>query len=66
MFEDDVIRIANFISEFGFSTTVLARQCVSRNAFVNLDELSIYKAWLDKYRIEGDNLSDGIDDKFEN
>ena len=65
MFEDDVMRIANFISENGFSTTVIARQCISRNAFANLDELMIYQAWLDKYGIAGNNFPDDIDDIFE-
>jgi hypothetical protein len=64
MFEDDVIRVANFIAEIGFPTTVVARQCVSRNAFVNLDELAIYKAWLDKYRIAGNDFSDDSDELF--
>lgn len=65
MFEDDVIRIANFISEIGFPTTVVTRQCISRNVFVNLDELMIYQAWLDKYRITGNDFPDDIDDLFE-
>jgi len=62
MFEDDVIRIANFISEIGFPTTVVARQCISRNVFVNLDELMIYQAWLDKYHITGNDFPDDFDE----
>jgi len=65
MLEDDVIRMANIITEIGFQTTVVARQCISRNVFVNLDELMIYKAWLDKYGIAGDNFPDDIDELFE-
>lgn len=65
MFEDDVIRIANFISEIGFSTTVVTRQCMSRNAFINLDELANYKAWLDRFGIMGNDLNSNLDDEFE-
>jgi hypothetical protein len=64
MFEDDVIRVANFISDIGFSTTVIARQCISRNIFVNLDELMKYQSWLDKYRLTG-NDPDDVDDSVE-
>ena len=39
MFEDDVIRVANVIQEAGLDTTVVARYCLSSNAFINLDEL---------------------------
>jgi hypothetical protein len=39
MFEDDVIRVANVIQEAGLDTTVIARYCLSSNAFINLDEL---------------------------
>lgn len=65
MFEDDVIRIANFISEIGFSTTVVTRQCISRNAFVNLDELSSYKSWLDRYGMMDDDLDSGVENRLE-
>jgi hypothetical protein len=65
MFEDDVIRMANLIAEIGFPTTVVARQCISRNAFVNLDALISYKAWMDKYGIAEDNFADDIDELSE-
>ena len=39
MFEDDVIRVANVIREAGLDTTVIARYCLSSEAFINLDDL---------------------------
>jgi hypothetical protein len=64
IYEDDIMRIANFIAELGFSTTVLTRQCISRNIFVNLDELMKYKSWLDKHRLAENHPKD-FDDLFE-
>ncbi len=61
LFEDDVIRIANLVSKTGFQTTVLSRQCISRNIFINLDELLVYKAWLDKYKLGSDSETDGFE-----
>jgi hypothetical protein len=46
MFEDDVIRIANLIQDFGLETTVLTRYCISNKTFVNLDSLADYVEWL--------------------
>jgi len=46
MFEEDVIRIANRVSETGLSTTVLSRYCLTRESFINLDALDDYISWL--------------------
>lgn len=40
MFEDEIEMVAQFTAEIGFDTTVLARYCLSGNAFVDLDNLS--------------------------
>ncbi len=50
MFEDDVIRIANFIDESGFSATILKRYCLSNSTFINLDNLLEYTDWLRSYQ----------------
>ena len=46
MLEEDVIRIANLVSETGLATTVITRYCLTRESFVNLDALDDYKSWL--------------------
>ncbi|MBC8506945.1 MAG: hypothetical protein ISR58_20750 [Anaerolineales bacterium] len=46
MLEEDVIRIANFVSETGLPTTVLNRYCLTRESFINLDALDDYRSWL--------------------
>ena len=63
-YEDDIMRVANFIEGLGFAATVLTRQCISRNVFINLDELMKYKSWLDKHRLPNNHPKD-FDDLFE-
>ena len=50
MFEDDIIRVANFIEAIGFSVTILQRYCLSNSTFVNLDNLFEYSQWLRSYQ----------------
>jgi len=54
MLEEDIICIANLVSETGLSTTVLSRYCLTRESFINLDALYDYKSWL---------LSPGMEDE---
>jgi len=46
MFEDEVMTIANLSKGIGIPTTILTRYCLSRKAFVNLDEAVDYTLWL--------------------
>lgn len=45
-FEDEVIYFANYVKTMGFSTTVLTRYCMSKQAFINLDNFIGYQTWL--------------------
>ncbi|MFH1633719.1 MAG: hypothetical protein ABIG63_06860 [Chloroflexota bacterium] len=54
MLKEDVIRIANLVSETGLSTTVLSRYCLTRESFINIDAHDDYKSWL---------LSPGMEDE---
>jgi hypothetical protein len=45
MFEDEVMTNANLSKEIGFPTTVLTRYCLSRKAFINLDDAIEYMQW---------------------
>ncbi len=40
MVENEVMEVANLSSQIGFVTTILTRYCFSKDAFVNLDDLS--------------------------
>ena len=46
MLDEDIIRIANLVSETGLPTTVLTRYCLTRESFINLDALDGYRSWL--------------------
>jgi hypothetical protein len=41
MVENEVLEVANLSSKIGFATTILTRYCFSKEAFVNLDDLSV-------------------------
>jgi hypothetical protein len=66
MYEDEVIRIANFLQNFGFPTTVLTRYCLSNQVFVNLDNLLEHAQWVrNAGRKEGEPFRSWLDDWLE-
>jgi hypothetical protein len=46
MYEDDVMRVANLLTQMGFNTTVLTRYCLSNQTFINLDHLWDHLSWV--------------------
>lgn len=81
-FEDEVIYFANCVQNMGFSTTVLTRYCMSKQAFIDIDKYIDYQTWLrhaghdestpytspldDWLREQGIDLNDDEDDADEN
>lgn len=63
VFEDEVMQIANIISNNGFTTHVLTRYCISNQIFINLDNLIELEQWTRTAgRKEGKEYHSWLDD----